>query len=90
MVIINMLDGEKIQVHEDTLLIGIDNAPRTDKPNENIFYLQQTYIGNLRGDFEKDGSTLSTSDERLGIGGFLLSHDMFSIDDGPGETIYFT
>lgn len=90
MIIINMIDGEKIKVQEDTLLVGINNASRTEKPNENIFYLKQSYIGNLQGDLEKDGSALATSDERLGIGGFLLSHDMFSIEDGPSETIYFT
>ncbi|WP_282067015.1 hypothetical protein [Bacillus pumilus] len=90
MVVINFLDGDKIEIDENTLLIGINNASRTDKPNENIFYLQQMYMGNLQGDFEKDGSALATSDERLGIGGFLLSHDLFSIGDGLDKTIYFT
>jgi hypothetical protein len=90
MVVVNMLDGEKIEVHQDTVLVGINNAPRTDKPNENIFYLQQGYVGNLQGDFEKEGSALSTVDERLGIGGFLLSHEMFSIGDGADKTLYFT
>lgn len=85
-----MLDGEQIQVHEDTILVGINNAPITDKTNENIFYLKQMYIGNLQGDFESDGSALSTSDERLGIGGFLLSHDLFSIGEGEDKTLYFT
>ncbi|MBW3490809.1 MULTISPECIES: hypothetical protein [Bacillus] len=90
MIIINMLDGEKIEIHKDTILIGINNAPRTDKPNERLFYLQQMYIGNLQGDFEKEGSAISTSDERLGIGGFLLSHDMFSIGDDSDATLYLT
>lgn len=90
MVVINFLDGDKIEIHDDTLLVGINNAPRTDKPNERLFYLQQKYVGNLQGDLEKEGSALATMDERLGIGGFLLSHDMFSIGDGPGETMYFT
>ncbi|MEK5008818.1 hypothetical protein MHI11_16830 [Bacillus sp. FSL K6-3312] len=90
MIVINFLDGDKIEIHQDTLLVGINNSPRTDKPNENIFYLQKEYIGNLQGDFEKEGSALSTSDERLGIGGFLLSHDMFSIGDGSDKTMYFT
>lgn len=90
MVIINMLDGEVIEVKEETTLVGIMNAPRTDKPGDEIFYLKQTYIGNLQGDYEKEGSLLATSDERLGIAGFLLSHDAFSLDDRPGETIYFT
>lgn len=90
MISINFLDGESIEMKDDILLIGINNAPRTDKPNENIFYLKQGYIGNLQGDLEPGGSALSTSDERLGIGGFLLSHDMFSIEDGIDKTIYFT
>jgi hypothetical protein len=90
MITINMLDGEMIEVRSDTVLVGINNAPRTDKPNENIFYLQQKYIGNIQGDYEKEGSALSTSDERLGIGGFLLSHDLFSIGDGEDRTLYFS
>ncbi|KHD85668.1 hypothetical protein G4D61_11200 [Bacillus ginsengihumi] len=88
MVTINMLDGEKIEVHPDTILIGIDNAPITDE--QPTFYLKQKYIGNLQGDFEKNGSALATKDERLGIAGFLLSHDLFSIGDGEDKTLYFT
>ena len=87
MIVINMLDGEKIEIHPDTVLVGINNSP---KNKENMFYLDQMYIGNLQGDYEREGSALSTSDERLGIGGFLLSHDMFSIDDGYDKTLYFT
>lgn len=90
MIVINMLDGEQIELHDDTDLIGIDNAPRSDKPNEQLFYLRQRYIGNLQGDYEPNGSALSTSDERLGIGGFLLSHDAFAIGEGEDKTIYFT
>lgn len=85
MVIINMLDGETIEVKPDTTLIGINNAS-----DNKVFYLQQQYIGNLQGDFEKEGSALATSDERLGIGGFILSHKMFSIGDGEDKTLYFT
>lgn len=87
MVVINMLDGEKILVKEDTILVGINNAS-SDK--DELFYLQQVYVGNIQGDFEKTGSRLSTVDERLGIGGFILSHDMFSIGDGPDATLYLT
>lgn len=87
MVIINMLDGEKIPVHENTVLVGINNAS-TDEPKS--FYLQQVYIGNQYGTYEKKGSALSTVDERLGIGGFLLSHEMFSIGDSREATLYFT
>lgn len=87
---INLLDGETIELTEETILVGIDNHPKTDEPGNNMFYLQQKYIGNLQGDFEKEGSALATSDERLGITGFLLSHDAFSIGDGPMSTIYLT
>lgn len=90
MVIIQMLDGERIEVHQETVLVGINNAPKTDNPEEALFYLRQMYMGNLQGDFEVKGSALSTVDERLGIGGFLLSHDAFTIGDGPDKTIYFT
>ncbi|KXY35786.1 hypothetical protein P4V74_00085 [Bacillus thuringiensis] len=90
MIIINMLDGEKIKIHEDTILVGINNSSKTDKPSETQFYLQQAYIGNRQGDFEKEGSALETVDERLGIGGFLLSHDMFAISDSLDADFYFT
>ncbi|PGM89365.1 hypothetical protein [Bacillus cereus] len=90
MLILNMLDGEKIEIHEDTILVGFNNAPRTDKPNERLFYLQQMYIGNVQDDFENEGSAMATSDERLGIGGFLLSHDMFSIGEDSDANVYLT
>ena len=90
MVIINMLDGEKIEIHQDTILVGINNVPKSDIPKENMFYLERLYIGNLQGDYEEEGSALATTDERLGIGGFLLSHDMFSIGEGYNKTYYFT
>lgn len=90
MILIHMLDGEVIEVKEDTTLAGMMNAPISDKPGEKIFYLEQKFIGNLQGDYEKEGSLLATSDERLGITGFLLSHDVFSLEDGPEATIYFT
>lgn len=90
MVMINMLDGEKIEIHDNTLLVGINNASVTDNPEKNTFYLKQRYKGDLQGSFEKQGSALSTADERLGIGGFLLSHEMFSIGDGENKTLYFT
>lgn len=87
MITINMLDGEKLPVHADTVLVGYDNAtvlsPKT-------YYLKKSYEGNLQGDFEEKGSALSTTDERLGISGFLLSHDMFSLGDSPTATLYLT
>ena len=88
MIRITMLDGETIDIEKRTILIGIDNYP--SDPSKEEFYLQQKYLGNLNGDFEDKGSALSTSDERLGIGGFLLSHQAFSIGEGEDKTIYFT
>lgn len=87
MIVITMIDGQTIEVKPDTVLVGVNNLPQEGNDG---FYLQRIYIGNLQGDYEKEGSALSTVDERLGIGGFLLSHDMFSIGDGPDKTLYFT
>lgn len=88
MIRITMLDGETIDIQRNTILVGINNVP-TDTSNKE-FYLEQKYLGNLNGDFEPKGSALSTVDERLGIGGFLLSHQAFSIGEGDDKTIYFT
>ncbi|MGE7916671.1 hypothetical protein [Lysinibacillus xylanilyticus] len=88
MIRITMLDGETIDVQRNTILVGINNYPRDASDQE--FYLEQKYLGNLDSDFEPKGSALSTVDERLGIGGFLLSHQAFSIGDGEDKTIYFT
>lgn len=90
MVTINMLDGEKINIHDNTVLVGINNASETAKHDKKMFYLQRVYTGDLQGSFEEKGSALSTTDERLGIGGFLLSHDLFSIGEGEDKTLYFT
>lgn len=42
MIVINMLDGEKIEIHKDTILVGLDNAPRinTNELKQNTFYLK--------------------------------------------------
>lgn len=88
MIRITFIDGETIDVKNDTVLIGINNV--ATNPSIEEFYLQQSYIGNLDGDYEQKGSALGTADERLGIGGFLLSHQAFSIGEGSDKTIYFT
>lgn len=85
MIVINMIDGEKITIYPDTVLVGIDNYS-SDKG----YYLKQSYVGDIAGNFDKEGSPLGTSDERLGIGGFLLSHQAFSIGEGEDKEIYFT
>ncbi|QPW49586.1 hypothetical protein G9298_18130 [Bacillus thuringiensis] len=93
MVIINMLDGEKIEIHKDTILVGLDNVQRinTNEPGQNTFYLKQMYYGCLEWDvINQKSPSLVTDDERLGIGGFILSHDMFSVGDDPNATFYLT
>lgn len=85
MIIIHMLDGEQIEIHNDTILLGFNN----DINNE-CFYLSKNYEGNVHGDFEEKGSKLATVDKRIGICGFLLSHDTFSIGHGEYKTMYFT
>lgn len=86
MIVITMIDGQRILVKNDTILVGMNNLPSNDKE----FYLSQNYIGNIVGDFEKDGSKLSTIDKRLGIGGFILSHEIFSVGEGNNKPLYFT
>lgn len=88
MIRITMIDGETIDIEKETLLVGFNNFP--GDPTIQEFYLQQNYLGNLNGDFEYKGSALSTVDERLGIGGFLLSHQAFAIGEGEDKSIYFT
>lgn len=85
MIVINMIDGEKITIYPDTVLVGIDNFA-SDKG----YYLKQSYVGDIAGNFDKEGSRLGTCDERLGIGGFLLSHQAFAIGEGEDKEIYFT
>mgnify|MGYP001066332917 CR=1 FL=1 len=96
MIIINLLDGEKINIHEDTILNGFINAPRTtDEIGGSMFYLQSPYTGSIDCSFELDPTpphtgALTASDKRFAIGGFLLSHDMFSIGDELDATLYLT
>lgn len=85
MIIINLINGEKINISPNTVLVGIDNYS-SDKG----YYLKQSYVGDTDGHFDKSGSPLETVDERLGIGGFLLSHQAFSIGEGEDKEIYFT
>lgn len=85
MIVINMIDGEKITIYPDTVLVGIDTHS-----SDKRYYLKRSYVGDIAGNFDKEGSGLGTSDERLGIGGFLLSHQAFTIGEGEDKEIYFT
>lgn len=85
MIIINMIDGEKIEVHRDTVLVGYNNLSTSSG-----FYLQKKYVGDIEGNFDKKGSPLNTADERLGIAGFLLSFECFTIGEEYNAEIHFT
>lgn len=80
MVRITFLDGSKVDLDRDPCLVGINNASDV----KNGFYLQQVY----NSGWDKQSLT-STSDERLGICGFILSHDAFALDESIGAPIYF-
>ncbi|SNZ10037.1 hypothetical protein SAMN05421503_1492 [Terribacillus aidingensis] len=84
MILINLLDGQSIEVTNETVLVGIDNAPRE---NNEEFYLSIKYVGTLEGDTNGSPSALNTGDH-LGITGFILSHDAFALGEGKNETIY--
>lgn len=83
MIRITFIDGEQIDITEDTTLIGISNAPRRN--DEDSFYIQQEYDS----DIDK-GLALASSDDRRGITGFILSHDCFTLGQSDTETIYMT
>lgn len=85
MITINMNDGEQINIHQDTILVGYDNHS-----NKDVYYLKRSHISNLQGDFDEFGPSLATSDERIGIAGFLLSHEIFTIGEDYDATMYFT
>lgn len=80
MIRITFLDGQTVDVNESTVLIGIDNYSKDDG-----YYLQQMYNSSMDKNF-----MLSSCDERLGIGGFLLSHKLFTLGEDPDETLYMT
>jgi hypothetical protein len=81
MIVITFLDGNTIEVDDNTTLIGINNLPPKD--HEECFYLQQQYVSLV-----DNGLRLSTVDPRLGITGFILSHDCFSIGTDEFAPIY--
>ena len=76
--VITMLDGEKIEVFTDTLLVGYDDASNLDEKN-GVFYATQIYANTLRGD--NGVSSLATSSPLVGIIGFLSTATFFSIGE---------
>ncbi|MPW26429.1 hypothetical protein GC105_11575 [Alkalibaculum sp. M08DMB] len=81
MIRITFIDGEHIDISRDTTLIGINNSSRNKR--DETFYLQQEY-----NSIVDNGLSLLTTDERLGITGFILSFDCFTLGESENETIY--
>lgn len=75
---INMLDGEKIHIQQDTLLVGIVNDADALE-EDGMFYSKQIYINTLDGSL--GASALSTSSILVGAMGFMASCDFFEIGD---------
>lgn len=85
MVIINFLDGESIEIYEDTVLNGYNKSPDDGKE----FYLSNVYTDSINGQFSKEGSRLSTVNPKIGIIGFILSVDCFSIGFNTEDNIVY-
>lgn len=76
--VITMLDGEKIYIEKDTLLVGYDDASNLEE-KDGSFYSKQIYINTLDG--QLGISTLSTCSPLVGLIGFLSKVTFFSIGD---------
>jgi hypothetical protein len=87
MVIINFNDGSYLEIHSDTVLNGYKNSSDDEKE----FYLRNIFTDSIDGKFSKDGSKLSTGNPKIGILGFLLSVDCFSVGvDTESNVVYFS
>ncbi|WLR44422.1 hypothetical protein LC087_19130 (plasmid) [Bacillus carboniphilus] len=73
MIKITFIDGTHIDVNEDTVLNGYKGVPGNAKDGE--FYLENVYSGAI-GD---NPPLLATSVPPIGIAGFLLTSDCFSV-----------
>jgi hypothetical protein len=78
MVKIKFSDGTSILIREGTLVNGYKNSS-ADKDQE--FYLERVFSDSTNGINSTNGSRLSTSNPMVGIMGFILSVDCFTIDD---------
>lgn len=73
-----MIDGEKIKIKEDTLLVGMVNDD-SSLESDGMFYSKQIYVNTLQGDLGT--SALATASPLVGVMGFLATIDFFSIGD---------
>lgn len=84
MVLITFLDGQTIQINEDTILNGY-------KATDGEYYLEQLYSNSINGklSFNKEASAFSTAIPMVGIAGFIGSVDYFSIGlDTENNVLY--
>ncbi|MDT0124191.1 hypothetical protein Q9R46_16145 [Paenibacillus sp. RRE4] len=88
MVNITFLDGSSIMIEKDTVINGYKND--SDNP-EREYYLRQVYSNSIDGIEGYEASRLATVDEKVGIMGFILSVDCFSIGRDTGSnTLYLS
>ena len=76
--VITMLDGEKIEVFNDTLVVGYDDASNIEE-KDGMFYSSQIYANTLQGDIGV--SKLATGKPLVGLIGFLSKATFFSLGD---------
>lgn len=88
MVKITFLDGSSILIKKDTVLNGYKNY--SDNP-EREYYLQQVFSNSIDGMEGYEASRLVTVDEKVGVMGFILSVDCFSIGQyEESNTLYLS
>ncbi|MGN7354427.1 hypothetical protein ACTHPJ_24090 [Paenibacillus amylolyticus] len=86
MVEITFLDDSSITIEKDTVLNGFKND--SDDPKE-AYYLRQVYSNSIDGSESDEASRLATVDGKVGVMGFILSVDCFSIGrDTVGNILY--
>lgn len=78
MIVISFLDGTDITITEETVLNGFRNF---SDDLEKEFYLKKVYSNSINGNETEGASRLSTDDNKVGIMGFILSVDCFSIGE---------
>ena len=86
--VITMLDGEKIKIFADTLVVGYDDASNIEE-KDGMFYSSQIYVNTLQGDIGV--STLATSRPLVGLIGYLSKATFFSLGDDidSDETVIY-
>ncbi|MCG7377408.1 hypothetical protein MH215_10410 [Paenibacillus sp. ACRSA] len=86
MIVITFLDDSSITIENDTVLNGYKND--SDDPKES-YYLRQVYSNSIDGSEGKEASRLTTVDGKVGVMGFILSVDCFSIGRNTESNILY-